>query len=208
MHLVEALGEPLGAAAVVDEDDEVEEGLHNVYCFGTTQALIGQTSGSSYFSQFTDDGSRLVFGDPRLQHVWRDFGYPHRGAQHGRRHADGVHHHSRRIRDGRAAPYRRQHSCPIVTDVYNGQNGTYSTRVVVFNTVTGAKVGSTLTIAGRVGYRPILLSDNGTHAVLAYTTSSIFGSTTHLVVINTLTGAQTASISVTGALLRRTRDYP
>ena len=88
----------------------------------------------------------------------------------------------------------------IVTDVYNGQNGTYSTRVVVFNTVTGAKVGSTLTIAGRVGYRPILLSDNGTHAVLAYTTSSIFGSTTHLVVINTLTGAQTASISVTGAL--------
>ena len=51
-------------------------------------------------------------GDPRLQHVWRDFGYPHRGAQHGRRHADGVHHHSWRIRDGRAAPYRRQHSCP------------------------------------------------------------------------------------------------
>ena len=45
----------------------------------------------------------------------------------------------------------------IVTDVYNGQNRTSSTRVVVFNTVTGAQVGSTLTFAGRVGYRPIFV---------------------------------------------------
>ena len=167
---------------------------------GTTQAVIGQTSGSSYFSQFTDDGSRLVLATP----VYNLSG----GTSDTRiavlNMADGTLMGSTIIPGGFAtgAPLLTADSTRalIVTDVYNGQNRTYSTRAAVFNTVTGAQVGSTLTIAGRVGYRPILLSDNGTHAVLEYTTSSIFGSTTRLVVINTLTGAQTASISVTGAL--------
>ena len=167
---------------------------------GTTQALIGQTSNSSYFSQFTDDGSRLILATP----VYDMSGGPSDTRIAVLNMADGTLMGSTIIPGGFAtgAPLLTAGSTRalIVTDDYNGQNGTYSTRVGVFNTVTGAQVGSTVTIAGRVGYRPILLSDNGTHAVLASITSSIFGSTTHLAVINTLTGAQTASISVTGAI--------
>ena len=88
----------------------------------------------------------------------------------------------------------------IVTDVFDGAKRTYSTRVAVVNTVTGIQTGATLTFAERITYAPVLLSANGTHALLSYSTSSIFGSTTRLVVINTLTGAQTASLSVSGAL--------
>ena len=70
----------------------------------------------------------------------------------------------------------------------------------MINTVTGTQTGTTLTITDKVFYRPVLLSANGTHALLSYSTSSIFGSTTRSVVINTLTGAQTASTTVSGAL--------
>ena len=45
----------------------------------------------------------------------------------------------------------------------------------------------------------ILLSANGTHALLSYGTSSIFGNATQLLVINTITGTQTATLSVSGS---------
>jgi hypothetical protein len=87
----------------------------------------------------------------------------------------------------------------VVTDVWAGGQS-YSTGVAVFNTTTGTQVGTSLSLPGRVGYRPILLSENGTHVVMAYTTRSLSGPTTRLVVVNTLTGAQTASISVPGVI--------
>ena len=94
----------------------------------------------------------------------------------------------------------------IVTDVFDGQKRTYSTRVAVINTVTGTQTGTTLTITDRIGYRPVLLSANGTHALLSYTTSWIFGSTTWLVVIYDVTGTQTASIFSFGQPIKRTAD--
>ena len=168
---------------------------------GSTQGLIGQTSNTSYFSQFAGDGSRLVLATP----VYNMSGGPSDTRIAVLNMTDGRLVGSPVILPGgfaTGAPLLTVDDTRVlvVTDAFNGQNRTYSTKVAVFNTITGTQVGSTLTLAGRVLYRPMMLSENGTHAVMAYTTSSIFGSTTRLVVVNTLTGAQTASISVPGAI--------
>ncbi|MCV7368359.1 hypothetical protein CRI77_09415 [Mycolicibacterium duvalii] len=168
---------------------------------GSTQGLIGQTSSTSYFSQFTGDGARLVLATPV---------YNMSGGSSDTRIAvlnmiDGTLVGSPAILPGgfaTGAPFLTVDDTRVlvVTDAYNGQNRTYSTKVAVFDTLTGNQAGSTLTLDGRVLYRPMLLSENGTHAAMAATTSSIFGSTTRLVVVNTLTGAQTVSISIPGAI--------
>jgi hypothetical protein len=87
----------------------------------------------------------------------------------------------------------------VTTDVFDGVKRTYSTRVAVINTITGTQTGTTLTLNSRITYGPILLSLNGTHALLSYGTSSIFGTATQLLVINTTTGTQTATLAVSGS---------
>jgi hypothetical protein len=46
----------------------------------------------------------------------------------------------------------------------------------------------------------LLLSANGTHALFTYSTYSGFGYTTHLAVIDTITGTQSGSINLSGGL--------
>ena len=92
-----------------------------------------------------------------------------------------------------------------LTDVFDGAARTYAARVAVLDIATGTQIGTTLIFGDRITYRPVLLSANGTHALLAYTTTSIFGFSTRLVVVNTLTGTQTGSLIVSGGLVREPR---
>ncbi|PQD99695.1 hypothetical protein CYL16_16305 [Mycobacterium sp. EPG1] len=168
---------------------------------GSTQRLAGQTSGGSYFSQFTGDGSRLVLATVV---------YNMSGGMSDTRIAilnmtDGTLMGSPTILPGgvsTGAPLLTVDDTRVlvVTDAFDGQNRTYLTQVAVFDTATGNQVGNTLTLAGRVLFQPRTLSENGTHVVMAYPTRSILGSTTYLAVVDTLTGAQTASISVPGEI--------
>ena len=163
---------------------------------GITQTPVGQPSNSSYFSQFTDDGTRLVLATPvyNMSSPTSDTRIAVLNM------VDGTLMRSTIIPGSFATgtPLLPADSTRalIVTDVFDAVKRTYSTRVAVFDTATGAQVGSTLTMPGRVGYRPILLSEDGTHAVLAYTQ----GSTTHVVVVDAVTGAQKSNISVSGVI--------
>jgi YVTN family beta-propeller protein/VCBS repeat-containing protein len=82
----------------------------------------------------------------------------------------------------------------IVTNPRDYQTSTDTTQIAVINTVTGTQVGTTLTFSGYPADTE-LLGVNGNLALIAIGS----GSSTRVVVLNVITGAQTATFTVSGS---------
>ena len=73
----------------------------------------------------------------------------------------------------------------ISTAIYDSRTSTFTTRVTVIDTTTGAQIGSPITLGGYMASGPVQVSPDGTRAVIATTASG-----TLVAVIDTTTGAQ------------------